>query len=357
MSTVVRNARLGGDLFALTVADGKIQKIEKEAAFATHAPAQNEIDVGGARLVPGLIDIHTHGMCGMDTMDGDNLAALAEAYLSAGTTTVYPTTVTASAADILAVLSQKIPTSGGACVAGFHVEGPYVNPSAAGAQDPAYIRPPDACEFAAWPNAAIVTVAPELKGAVDFIKSTSACVALGHTKCDEATAVAAFRAGARCLTHTCNTMPPLLHRAPGPIGAAILEDAYAQVISDGLHIEKSMVLALYRIFGVRRMILISDSMRATGMPDGEYMLGGLAITVKQGVARTKDGALAGSTATLYDCVQKAISFGIPPEDAYAMASRTPAEMLGLSKGRIEVGYAAEFLLLDEEWKLIRPLIL
>ena len=87
------------------------------------------------------------------------------------------------------------------------------------------------------------------------------------------------------------------------------------------------------------------------------MLGGLAITVKQGVARTKDGALAGSTATLYDCVQKAISFGIPPEDAYAMASRTPAEMLGLSKGRIEVGYAAEFLLLDEEWKLIRPLIL
>ena len=108
MSTVLRRARLGDGLFALTVADGKIQKIEKEADFATHAPAENEIDAGGARLVPGLIDIHTHGMHGMDTMDGDNLTALAKAYLSVGTTTVYPTTVTASAADIRAVLSQNI---------------------------------------------------------------------------------------------------------------------------------------------------------------------------------------------------------------------------------------------------------
>ncbi len=357
MSTVLRNARLSDGLYAVTVADGKIQKIEAEAAFATHAPAQNEMDVGGARLVPGLIDIHTHGMHGMDTMDGDNLTALSEAYLSVGTTTVYPTTVTASAADIRAVLSQDIRKSGGACVPGFHVEGPYVNPRAAGAQDPDHIKAPDLPEFESFPNAAIVTIAPELDGAMDFIEKTKACVALGHTECDEATAVRAFRAGAKCLTHTCNRMPPLLHRDGGPIGAAITENAYAQVISDGLHLGKSMVLALYRIFGVRRMILISDSMRATGMPDGQYMLGGLSITVKNGVARTAGGALAGSTATLYDCVQTAISFGIPAEDAYAMASRTPAEMLGLKKGRIEVGYDAEFLLLDEDWKLLRPLVL
>ncbi|MBQ8174431.1 MAG: N-acetylglucosamine-6-phosphate deacetylase [Clostridia bacterium] len=357
MSTVIRRARLGDGLFAVTVADNKITKIESEADFATHAPAENEIDAGGARLVPGLIDIHTHGMRGMDTMDGDNLAALAAAYLSVGTTTVYPTTVTASAEDILAVLSQKTPESGGACVPGFHVEGPYVNPRAAGAQDPDYIKNPDIAEFERFPNAAIVTVAPELPDAMDFIKRTGASVAIGHTECDEATAVAAFRAGAKCLTHTCNRMPPLLHRDGGPIGAAILEDAYAQVISDGLHLGKSMVLALYRTFGVRRMILISDSMRATGMPDGQYMLGGLEITVKDGVARTAGGALAGSTATLYDCVQKAISFGIPPEDAYAMASTTPAEMLGLPKGKVEVGYDAEFLLLDEDWRLIRPLVL
>lgn len=357
MSTVIRRARIGDGLFAVTVADGKITKIEPDGDFATHAPLEKEIDAGGARLVAGLIDIHTHGMRGMDTMDGGNLAALAEAYLSVGTTTVYPTTVTAAADDIRAVLSQDIRKSGGACVPGFHVEGPYVNPRAAGAQDPDHIKAPDLSEFEGFPNAAIVTLAPELDGAMDFIKKTGACVAIGHTECDEATAVRAFRAGARCLTHTCNRMPPLLHRDGGPIGAAILEDAYAQVISDGLHLGKSMVLALYRIFGVRRMILISDSMRATGMPDGQYMLGGLEITVKDGVARTAGGALAGSTATLYDCVQTAISFGIPPEDAYAMASRTPAEMLGLNKGKVAVGYDAEFLLLDEDWRLIRPLIL
>ncbi|MBO7762109.1 MAG: amidohydrolase family protein, partial [Clostridia bacterium] len=356
MTVTVRRARLDGGLFAVTVVDKKIAKIEKETDFATHAPAENEIDAGGARLVPGLIDIHTHGMCGMDTMDGNNVGALAAAYLAAGTTTVYPTTVTASAADIYAVLSQKLPTSGGACVAGFHVEGPYVNPRAAGAQDPDYIKDPDLAEFRGFPNAAIVTVAPELRGAMDFIKNTGACVAIGHTECDEATATAAFAAGAKCLTHTCNRMPPLLHRDGGPIGAAVLSDAYAQVISDGLHLGKSMVLSLYRIFGVRRMILISDSMRATRMPDGEYMLGGLTITVKDGVARTAGGALAGSTATLYDCVQKAIEFGIPPKDAYAMASATPADMMGLQKGRIEVGYDAEFLLLDEDWKLLRPLV-
>lgn len=346
---LIKNARIDGVLSSVTVENGKILAVtEGEAAVA----ADRVIDARGAHLYAGLIDVHTHGMQGMDTMDGDNLPALAAAYLAAGTTTVFPTTVTAAGDRLRELLSQDISFKGGANILGFHVEGPYVNPRAAGAQDPAYIKNPDPAEFSTFKNVSILTLAPELEGAMELIKSTQASVALGHTVCDEATALAAFRAGAKQLSHTCNAMPPLSHRAPGPIGAAIEADAYAQVISDGLHIHKNMVLALYRIFGARRMILISDSMRATGMPDGQYMLGGLDITVRDGVARTEDGALAGSTTTLLGCVKKAISFGIPAADAFRMASRTPAEMLGLNKGVITPGYDAEFILVDDGYNLI-----
>lgn len=351
---LIKNARIDGVPSSVTVENGKILSVTAgDAAVA----ADRVIDARGAHLYAGLIDVHTHGILGMDTMDGDNLPALAEAYLAAGTTSVFPTTVTAAQEDLARILSQDISFAGGANILGFHVEGPYINPSAAGAQDPAYIKDPDLTEFSALQNAAIVTIAPEIEGALNFIRESKASVALGHTKCDEETALAAFRAGAKQLSHTCNAMPPLTHRAPGPIGAAIEADAYAQVISDGLHIHKNMVLALYRIFGVRRMVLISDSMRATGMPDGRYMLGGLEITVTGGVARTEDGALAGSTTTLLGCVKKAISFGIPAKDAFCMASRTPAEMLGLSKGVIAPGYDAEFILVDDEYNLIDTLIL
>lgn len=355
---LIQNAQINRVFSCVTVENGKIVSVKRNDGRVTYTGIDQVIDAGGAHLFPGLIDIHTHGMMGMDTMDGDNLPALRAAYLAAGTTTFYPTTVTAAAEDIRRVLAQDISTPGGANVPGFHVEGPYINPAAAGAQDPAYIKNPDAEEFATFPNAAIVTIAPELPGALEFIKSTRACVALGHTKADFETAQAAFRAGAKHLTHTCNAMPPFLHRAPGPIGAALMEGGYIQVISDGLHLHESMVFALYRTFGSRRMILISDSMRATGMPDGQYMLGGLKTTVKDGVARTEDGALAGSTSTLFDCVRRAIYFGIPMREAFAMASYTPAKMLGLTtKGVIARGYDAEFILVDNHCNLIKAMIL
>lgn len=351
--TVIRNALLGEALVAIVTENGKIIAVTAEKEYVP--TAAEEINAGGARIVSGLVDIHTHGIMGMDTMDGGNLRELAKAYFEAGTTTVYPTTVTASPEKLCEILSQDISFPEGADIPGFHVEGPYINEAQAGAQDRAYIKAPDKEEFASLPNAAILTLAPELEGSMELIKSTSACIALGHTMADEETSAAAFRAGAKCLTHTCNAMSPFLHRAPGPVGAAILEDGYVQTITDGLHLHRSMVLALYRIFGVRRMVIISDSMRATGLGDGVYMLGTVRVTVTDGVARTDEGNVAGSTSTLYNCVQKAIEFGIPPEDAYAMASRTPAEMMGIKKGKIEVGYDAEFLLLDENWRMIRPL--
>ena len=163
-------------------------------------------------------------------------------------------------------------------------------------------------------------------------------------------------AGAMCLTHTFNAMPPLHHRNPGPIGAAIEKNIYAQVICDGLHIHKSVIQMLYRTFGADRMVLISDSMRATGMPDGEYEFGGQKITVTNKVARTEDGAIAGSTSTLFTCVKKAVEFGIPMPDAFKMASETPAKLMKLNKGRIAAGFDADIITVSKNLDLTRVFI-
>ena len=355
MRTRITDARIGDKRQDVLIEDSKILAILDPSEVA---PSDDVIKADGARLLPGLIDIHTHGCVGVDTMTaGEGFSEMSRFHFEHGTTAFCPTTMTAPQGEIISALGQKTNYGTGAHALGFHVEGPFINEKCKGAQNGAFIRPPDAEEFSHWPNVARITVAPEMPGAIDFIRRCPVPVSLGHTEADYDTALAAFRAGATSLTHTCNAMPPLLHRAPGPIGAAITGGAYAEVISDGLHIAEAMVVALYRIFGAARMILISDSMQATGLSDGVYDFGGQPVTVKSGVARTEDGALAGSTTTLFDCVKKAISFGISPEDAFRMASTTPAEMMKIKKGKIAVGYDADFILLDEEYNLLRTLIL
>ena len=152
------------------------------------------------------------------------------------------------------------------------------------------------------------------------------------------------------------SMSPIHHRNPGPIGAAIDENIYVQVICDGLHIHKSVIKMLYRTFGAERMILISDSMRATGLADGDYEFGGQMISVKASVARTQDGAIAGSTSTLIQCVKKAIEFGIPETEAFKMASETPAKLLGIKKGKLEQGYDADFIAVDDDYNVVMIVI-
>ena len=154
--------------------------------------------------------------------------------------------------------------------------------------------------------------------------------------------------GANCLTHSFNAMPPLHHRNPGLLGAGMETGIYAQIICDGLHIHKAVILAMYKIFGTDRLVLISDSMRATGMSDGEYEFGGQPIEVKNGVARTMEGAIAGSTTNLWACVNKAVEFGIPFEDAVKMATETPATMIGVNKGRLKEGFDADFVVLNDD---------
>ena len=355
---ILKNALVDGALTDVVVRAGKVVSVGKTSTTAEF------LDIKGNHLFPGLIDIHSHGCIGYDTMDAlpRQIAEMRRFMKANGVTTWFPTTMTAPMSEIERVTGQGLLDIGedGCDIVGFHMEGPYINAKYKGAQNEAYIKSPSAEEFGALEGIKMVTVAPELEGSEALIRycaENGIAVALGHTDCDFDCAEKAFEVGARCLTHTFNAMPPMLHRAPGPIGAALLSYGYAQVICDGEHIHRAAIIALYKMFGADRMVLISDSMQATGLGDGNYVFGGLDITVKDGIARTESGALAGSTTTLYGCVKKAIEFGIPTKDAFKMASETPAKLMGLKKGRITVGYDSEFIVLDKDYNLVDTLIL
>lgn len=341
---ILKNVTIKGVLSDIHVENGKIT-----AVTAADASAQG-VDMGGKTAIPGLVDCHTHGCVGGDTMDGE-FDAMCDFLAKSGTTSWCPTTMTQSYEAILKAMSGKTDCKG-ANILGFHMEGPYISPKYKGAQNEKFIKSPDIDEFNSLPNIKMVTIAPELEGSIEFIKKCPAVVSLGHTACDYDKAIEAIEAGALCLTHTFNAMPPIHHRNPGPIGAAAEKQIYAQVISDGLHLHKAAVLMLYKMFGRERMVLISDSMRATGLCDGEYEFGGQPIDVVDGVARTRDGAIAGSTSTLWHCVKTAASFGIPFDDAVYMATEVPARLIGCpEKGRIEVGADADILIINEDMSI------
>lgn len=344
---IFKNAELCGEITDIEVCDGKFAAIGKTEA--------DGIDLKGNAVFAGLVDIHCHGCMGYDTMDAVYLNEMSEYQAANGITSWYPTTMTMDYDSIKKVVSVPIDKIAGANILGFHLEGPYISPKYKGAQNGDFIRNPDIDEYNLFDNAKIVTIAPELDGAEEFIEKCGGVVSIGHTGADFDTAISAIDAGAKCLTHTFNAMPPLHHRHPGVIGAAIEKEIYVQVICDGIHIHKSVIKALYKIFG-KKMILISDSMRATGMPDGEYELGGQQMIVKDGIARTADGAIAGSTSNLFACVRKAIEFGIPIADAFYMASGAPSKLMKLNKGKIKEGFDADFIAVDKDNKLLMTVI-
>lgn len=345
---IYKNARIDGKTVDIEVNDGKISYIGKTT--------KDGFDLGNLKTFAGLTDIHSHGCIGLDTMDGNALGKMSVFMSQNGVTSWLPTTMTMDMDTIKNVVKGKIQYSEGAEVLGYHLEGPYINAKYKGAQNEKYIIPPDINEFEKLDNVKMVTLAPELENLYEFIKNCKAVVSIGHTDCDYDCAKKAIESGAKCLTHTFNAMTPIHHRNPGPICAAFEKNIYAQVICDGIHIHQSVIRLLYRMFGADRMILISDSMRATGLSDGEYEFGGQIITVKDSVARTQDGAIAGSTSTLLNCVKKAIEFGIPEKDAFKMASQTPCELLGINKGRLEVGYDADFITLDDNYNVKHTVI-
>ena len=305
------------------------------------------------RVYPGLFDIHSHGMMGMDTCDDGSVEKMAPVMLSHGVVSWCPTTMTIDIEQVRKITSIKPEVENGCEIIGYHLEGPYINEKYKGAQNPEYIRKASVEELKTIENVSTITVAPETEGCLDFIKNVDIPVCLGHTDCDYDTAIKAIENGANCLTHTFNAMPPIHHRNPGPIGAASEKGIYAQVICDGVHIHKAAVLMLYKLFGPGRLILISDSVRPAGLSDGEYELGGLMTYVKNGEARLASGNLAGSTTFLFDMVKKAIEFGIPEKEAFQMASENPYRMMGIqNRGRIEAGFSADFILTDKDMNIV-----
>lgn len=328
------------------------------------------IDAEGLKVIPGLVDIHSHGAFGCDFSDGDaeGLKTILKYEKSCGITSYCPTSMTLPMEELEKIFETIKAAEGyqeGAVIRGINMEGPYLDPERKGAHVGEYIICPEAEAFRRL-NAScgnmikLVTLAPNVEGAMEFIDQVhqEVCISLGHTAADYDTAAQAMKRGAHHVTHLFNAMLPYGHRSPGLIGAAADDpQCMAEMICDGLHIHPSVIRGAFRMFGPERIILVSDSMMATGMENGTYQLGGQEVTVKDRRAVLKDGTLAGSATNLFDCMKTAVSFGIPLADAIFAATRNPARSIGIyhKVGSLTPGKEGDILLVTEDLELKRVL--
>lgn len=319
-----------------------------------------DVDAGGNYLVPGFVDVHTHGAMNGDFSDGkpEDLPKMARYYAQNGVTSFLATTMTLKEETLLpameAIKHFRRPMDGAKC-AGIHLEGPFLSYAKRGAQAAENLHKPDAAMLkrlhaASGEQVRLVTVAPEEPGAMEFIEEVSkiCTVSLGHTTADYDTAMAAYQAGASHATHLYNGMPPLGHRTPGVVAAALESGATAELICDGLHIHPAVVRLTHQLFG-ENLVVISDSLRCAGMPDGEYTLGGQPIEMRGGKATLKGSdTLAGSSTNLLQELRNLVAFGLKLEDALTAVTMAPARAIRMedSIGSIAVGKRADLLILD-----------
>ncbi|MCL1854904.1 MAG: N-acetylglucosamine-6-phosphate deacetylase [Clostridia bacterium] len=313
----------------------------------------------GPYLIPGLIDIHSHGALNGDHTDGSEKAMreMAVYYAQNGVTSFLATTITAQEETLHTAMENiaryERPPNGARCI-GINMEGPFLSYDKRGAHPPDLLMPPDISMFErlyskSGNSIKLVSIAPELPGAMDFIREISqVCkVALAHTSADYQLAMQAFGNGATHVTHLFNAMSPLLHRDPGMVGAAMDALAYVEAICDGIHLHPAIIRAIYQMFP-QRVCMISDSVRSAGLPDGNYESGGMPIIVKNGKATLQNGTIAGSTISLMQGVRHAVDFGIPLGRAITAASANNAHAIGMEGklGLLNPGAYADMVLLD-----------
>ena len=324
-------------------------------------------DASGCYIIPGLTDLHFHGCMGRDFSDADpeGLEIMARYELSRGVTQICPAGMTLLEEQLTRVCQvaadHRDANKPGAELCGVNLEGPFLSRAKKGAQNGDWLHAPDVDMLRRLMAASrglvkLVSVAPEVPGAMEFIEAVEGevTVAIAHTTADYDTAMEAFRLGAREVTHLFNAMPPFSHRAPGVVGAALDTPlCNVELICDGVHIHPAVVRAVFKMFGPKRVILISDTMRAAGMSDGDYTLGGQAVTVKGKLATLADGTIAGSVTDLMNCMRTAVSFGIPLEDAVTAAAVNPARAIGIFSrmGSLEPGKRANVVVLDQNLEL------
>lgn len=345
---------------------GRLIEVYEEGKGSNRQPLEGrleEVDGRGCYLIPGLIDTHFHGCLRADFCHGttEALERIANYEASCGVTTLVPATMSYSEEILQAVSTcyREYQPRGGAEFCGIHMEGPFINVERCGAQNPAYIQRADIEMYRRLQEASgnayrVMTIAPEIEGAAELIQECHEELSLsfGHSMADYEEAKKGFELGLSRMTHCCNAMHGLNHRSPGPIAAASeQEKVWVELICDGVHLHPAMVRLCFRLFGAERLVLVSDSMEACGLEDGQYELGGQAVTVRGKEARLADGTLAGSVSNLMDCVRVAVQeMGLPLEEVIRCASYNPAKSVGLleERGSIEVGKWANLVLLNEQ---------
>lgn len=337
--------------------------------FSETGSGSDVINADGCYVIPGLIDVHFHGCMGHDFCDGteDSIHAMAEYELENGITSICPATMTLGEDRLLKIAQaadayRKAGHQDGAELVGINMEGPFISMAKKGAQNSDFIAKADAAMLRRLQEASgglirLCALAPEEDGAMEFIDACKdeVVISVAHTTADYDTAREAFRRGAKQVTHLYNAMPPFSHRAPGVIGAACDSDCNVEMICDGIHVHPSVIRTTFKMFGDDRIILISDSMEATGMADGSYSLGGQAVTVKGSLATLADGTIAGSATNLMNCLRYTVKVaGIPLESAVKCATRNPAAAIGIADeyGSIAAGKYANAVILNDNLEIV-----